>query len=62
MYEEATPFLNTILFLYYLFIWLYSSAIVFYAGAMIALVSLALALNMPSKPDAGNEVLLGKFS
>jgi hypothetical protein len=29
---------------------------------MIALVSLALALNMPSKPDAGNEVLLGKFS
>ena len=44
------------------FIWLYSSAIVFFAGAMIALVSLALALNMPSKPDAGNEVLLGKFS
>ncbi len=44
------------------FIWLYSSAIVFFAGAMIALVSLALALNMPSKPYAGNEVLLGKFS
>ena len=44
------------------FIWLYSSAIVFYAGAMIALVSLTLALNIPSKPDAGNEVLLGRFS
>ena len=44
------------------FIWLYSSAIVFYAGAMIALVSLTLALNIPSKPNAGNEVLLGRFS
>jgi hypothetical protein len=29
---------------------------------MIALVSLTLALNIPSKPDAGNEVLLGRFS
>ena len=44
------------------FIWLYSSAIVFYAGAMIALVSLTLALNIPSKPNAGNEVFLGRFS
>ena len=44
------------------FIWLYSSAVVFYAGAMMALVSLALALNIPSKPNAGNEVLLGRFS
>ena len=44
------------------FVWLYSPAIVFYAGAMMALVSLALALNMPSKPLPGNEVLLGKFS
>ena len=44
------------------FIWLYSSAMVFYAGAIMALVSLILALNMPSKPNPGNEVLLGRFS
>ena len=44
------------------FIWLYSPSLVFYAGAVIALASLLLALNMPSKPSAGNEVLLGKFS
>ena len=44
------------------FIWLYSPSLVFYAGAGIALASLLLALNMPSKPSAGNEVLLGKFS
>jgi len=31
-------------------------------GAGIALASLLLALNMPSKPAAGNEVLLGRFS
>ena len=44
------------------FIWLYSPSLVFYAGAGIALASLLLALNMPSKPSAGNEVLLGRFS
>ena len=44
------------------FIWLYSPSLVFYAGAGIALSSLLLALNMPSKPSAGNEVLLGRFS
>ena len=43
-------------------IWLYSPSLVFYAGAGIALTSLLLALNMPSKPAAGNEVLLGRFS
>ena len=43
------------------FIWLYSPSLVFYAGAGIALTSLLLALNMPSKPSTGNEVLLGKF-
>ena len=43
-------------------IWLYSPSLVFYAGAVIALASLLLALNMPSKPSTGNEVLLGKFS
>jgi len=44
------------------FIWLYSPSLVFYAGAGIALASLLLALNMPTKPSAGNEVLLGRFS
>ena len=44
------------------FIWLYSPSLVFFAGSGIALASLLLALNMPSKPSAGNEVLLGKFS
>ena len=43
-------------------IWLYSPSLVFYAGAVIALASLLLALNMPSKPSTGNEVLLGRFS
>jgi len=44
------------------FIWLYSPSIVFFAGSGMAIVSLALALNIPSKPSAGNEVLLGRFS
>jgi predicted MFS family arabinose efflux permease len=44
------------------FIWLYSPSLVFFAGAGIALASLLLALNMPAKPSAGNEVLLGRFS
>ena len=44
------------------FIWLYSPSLVFLAGAGMAILSLLLALNMPAKPSAGNEVLLGKFS
>ena len=44
------------------FIWLYSPSFVFFAGSGMAVVSLILALNMPSKPAAGNEVLLGRFS
>ena len=44
------------------FIWLHSPSLVFLVGAGIALASLLLALNMPSKPSAGNEVLLGRFS
>jgi predicted MFS family arabinose efflux permease len=44
------------------FIWLHSPSLVFLIGAGIALASLLLALNMPSKPSAGNEVLLGRFS
>ena len=43
-------------------IWLYSPSLVFLAGAGMACVSLLLALNMPSEPSSGNEVLLGKFS
>ena len=43
-------------------IWLYSPSLVFLAGAGMAILSLLLALNMPAKPSAGNEVLLGKFS
>ena len=43
-------------------IWLYSPSLVFLAGAGMAVLSLLLALNMPAKPTAGNEVLLGKFS
>ena len=43
-------------------VWLYSPSLVFLAGAGMAIVSLLLALNMPAKPAAGNEVLLGKFS
>jgi len=43
-------------------IWLYSPSLVFLAGAGMAIVSLLLALNMPAKPAAGNEVLLGKLS
>jgi len=43
-------------------IWIYSPALVFYAGAMMAVVSLALALNVPSKPNIGNEVLVGKIA
>ena len=41
-------------------IWLYSPSLVFLAGAGMACVSLLLALNMPSEPTAGNEVLMGK--
>ena len=39
-------------------IWLYSPAIVFLAGAAMALVSLALAGLVPNDPQEGNEVSL----
>ncbi|MDA9357245.1 MFS transporter [Candidatus Thioglobus sp.] len=42
-------------------VWLYSPSLVFLAGAGMAMVSLLLALNMPVKPAAGNEVLFGKL-
>ncbi|MCG9691844.1 MFS transporter [Vibrio sp. Isolate22] len=37
-------------------IWLSSPATVFYIGAAMAAVSLALSLNIPKKPEEGNEV------
>ncbi|MEZ9191181.1 MFS transporter [Vibrio sp. 10N.286.52.F8] len=37
-------------------IWLSSPATVFYIGAVMAVVSLALSLNIPKKPEEGNEV------
>jgi len=43
-------------------IWLQSYQFVFYAGAAMALISLALALNVPHAPRAGNEVVIGKSS
>ena len=42
-------------------IWLQSYQFVFYAGAIMAVVSLALAFNVPHTPSAGNEVILGRM-
>ncbi len=42
-------------------IWLVSPAAVFLAGAAMAAISLLLALNVPSKPEPGNEVLRGRI-
>jgi predicted MFS family arabinose efflux permease len=41
-------------------LWEHSPAWVFYAGALMALISLILSLNVPRKPAAGNEVLFGR--
>lgn len=43
-------------------IWLISPASVFYIGALMALVSLLLSLNIPIKPEAGNEVRILRWS
>ncbi|HHF3028141.1 TPA: MFS transporter [Vibrio diabolicus] len=43
-------------------IWLVSPAIVFYIGAGMAAVSLLLSLNIPAKPEEGNETRLLKWS
>jgi MFS family permease len=40
-------------------IWLQSSALVFYLGAAMAVVSLLLAFNIPSKPQLGREAIIG---
>ncbi|MDF5496354.1 MFS transporter, partial [Vibrio parahaemolyticus] len=43
-------------------IWLVSPASVFYIGAGMAAVSLLLSLNIPAKPEEGNETRLLKWS
>ena len=42
------------------FIWLHSPAVVFLAGAAMAMVSLVLARLVPSDPHEGNEVAAGR--
>jgi predicted MFS family arabinose efflux permease len=42
-------------------IWLVSPAIVFYLGAVMALISLLLSCNIPRIPDIGNEVRMFKI-
>ncbi|WP_114765509.1 MFS transporter [Vibrio rhodolitus] len=44
------------------FIWLVSPAAVFFIGAAMAAISLLLSLNIPAKPEAGNEVRILKWS
>jgi len=41
-------------------LWSRSPSWVFYAGAMMAFVSLILSLNVPRSPSAGNEVIIGR--
>jgi len=41
-------------------IWIYSPSLVFYIGAVMAVVSLLLAFNIPSHPQVGNETLVGR--
>jgi len=41
-------------------LWSHSPAWVFYAGAIMSLISLMLSLNVPRRPNAGNEVVLGR--
>ena len=43
-------------------IWLVSPASVFFAGALMAVVSLVLAFNIPNQPILGNEVRLFKWA
>ena len=44
------------------FIWLVSPAAVFYIGAIMAGVSLILSLNIPAKPEEGNEVRILRWN
>ncbi len=41
-------------------IWIQSPSLVFYIGAIMAVISLLLAFNIPRHPQAGNETLLGR--
>ena len=40
-------------------VWLESPSLVFLCGSTMALISLALSLNIPSSPEPGNEVIVG---
>ena len=42
-------------------LWIQSPALVFYVGAIMALISLLLAFNIPAAPQPGNETLIGKY-
>ena len=42
------------------FLWLVSPAAVFLCGAAMALVSLVLSMNVPTAPEPGNEVVIGR--
>ncbi len=44
------------------YIWLFSPAAVFLAGTGMAMVSLALSLNVPARPCPGNEVIVGRIA
>ena len=41
-------------------IWISSPSLVFFVGAVFAGISLLLAFNVPSQPEAGNETILGR--
>ena len=43
-------------------LWIFSPSLVFYAGAIMAVVSLLLAFNIPENPEAGNETRLGRVT
>ena len=42
-------------------LWISSPSLVFYAGAVFAGISLALAFNVPKNPEAGNETIMGRI-
>jgi hypothetical protein len=44
------------------YIWLHSPAAVFLAGTAMAIVSLALSLNVPTRPCPGNEAIVGRIA
>ena len=43
-------------------IWVHSPSFVFYAGAVMAVISLLLAFNVPRHPEEGNETLIGQVA